>query len=404
MSNSNEDLPRVGIVILNYNGKQHLAPCFKSLESLDYPREHWKLYLVDNGSADESVALVKRDFPWVELIVNADNRGFSAGCNQGAEAALEGDFEAQTFVFLNNDMRVEPGWLKALVAPIAAGECAATTAKMLSWDGKAINSAGGGMNFHGIGIQLGYLDKPGPEHDRLGPSLFACGGAMAIDAGVFMSAGGFDEEFFAYYEDVDLGWRLWVLGHRIHYVPDALCYHHHSGTSSSFPREAVRLLQVRNPLFACVKNYDDAHLMRILPAALALGLRRSRLHAGLEAEDERPFRIEQAFLRRTGLAGRLRERARRKVAATIPVRREAIADYLGLNDLLGNWEHWMQRRAEVQSRRRRSDEEIFQLFKKPLWCIEPEQSYSDLHRGMTSFFGIDALFEGRDDNGSDPSQ
>jgi len=65
--------------------------------------------------------------------------------------------------------------------------------------------------------------------------LFACGGAMAIEAVVFDEAGGFDPEFFAYYEDVDLGWRMWVLGHAIHYVPSAECWHHHSSTSKTLP-------------------------------------------------------------------------------------------------------------------------------------------------------------------------
>ncbi len=381
------EFPRVAIVVLNYNGRQHLEPCFESLLGLDYPRERFELVMVDNSSVDGSLELIRRA-GWVRLVANDENVGFSAGCNQGAAAAPD----AEVLCFLNNDMRVEPRFLRELVAPIARGECAATTAKMLSWDGKRINSAGGAMNFHGIGIQKGYDKKPEPIHDVPAKTLFACGGAMAIDARVFADVGGFDEEFFAYYEDVDLGWRLWVLGHEVRYVPSAVCYHHHSSTSRAFPLESIRLLQVRNPVLACFKNYDDLNLRRVLPAILALAVRRARLIAGID--DERPFRIEHAGERRTGYLSKLKERARRKVEGSVPVRREAVADFLGVNDLLGRWDHWMQRRAEVQSRRGRSDREIFALFEDPLWCIEKERTYAELHAGLTSFFGLSELFDG----------
>jgi hypothetical protein len=220
---------------------------------------------------------------------------------------------------------------------------------------------------------------------------------MAIDGRVFESAGGFDEEFFAYYEDVDLGWRLWVLGHSIQFVPEAVCYHHHSSTSRTFPMETIRLLQVRNPLLACFKNYDDEHVRRVLPAALALALHRARLVSGIE--DDAPFRIEHANPRAAGVVGRLWEKARASVHETYPLRREAVADLVGLNDLFARWEHWSRRRAEVQSRRRRPDAEILGLFHQPLWCIMEDASYQTLQRGLTGFFGIDALFAGLDAGG-----
>ena len=382
------DLPRVAIVVLNYNGRQHLEPCFESLLGLDYPRDRWELVMVDNGSVDGSLEVIKRA-GWVRLVENEDNVGFAAGCNQGAAEASDAD----VLVFLNNDMRVDPGFLKELCEPVVSGNCAATTGKMLSWDGKRINSAGGAMNFHGFGIQRGIDETPTAEHDKGGPTLFACGGAMAIDAKVYAEVGGFDEEFFAYYEDVDLGWRLWVLGHEVLYVPSAVCYHHHSSTSRAFPLETVRLLQVRNPVLACFKNYDDENLRRVLPATLALAMRRSRLVAGID--DERPFRIEHANTKRTDYVAKIKEKARRQVADSFPVRREAVADMLGLNDLLGRWDHWMQRRAEVQSRRRCDDARIFELFENPLWCIEDERTYGELHRGLVGFLGLDDLIQSR---------
>ncbi|MBI5432841.1 MAG: glycosyltransferase family 2 protein [Planctomycetes bacterium] len=381
-------LPRATIVILNYNGRHHLELCFTSLAKLDYPRERLEVLLIDNGSDDGSVEEMRAKHAWVRLHVNARNAGFAPACNQGAGLATR----PEVLVFLNNDMRVEPSFLKELVAPLVRGECDATTAKMLSWDGKVLNSAGGGMNFHGLGFQYGMNRPPAPEFDAPRKTLFPCGGAMAIRASVYAEVGGFDPEFFAYYEDVDLGWRLWVQGKTVHYVPSSVCYHHHSSTSKSFPPEVVRLLQVRNPMYACFKNYDDENLRRVLPAMLALALRRMLILSGIPSDQ--PFRIEHASARPSSLVGKLMEKAHKHFESDIPIKRVAAADLIGINDLLSNWDHWMERRREVQSRRARSDQEIFRLFLKPMWCIEDDPAYRALQDGVSRFTGLDELFQG----------
>ena len=276
------------------------------------------------------------------------------------------------------------------VSPIARGECAATTAKMYSWDGKLMNSAGGGMNFHGIGIQRGYLEDPGPEHDWARKTLFACGGAMAMDARVFDELGGFDEEFFAYYEDVDLGWRTWIAGYEVLYTPLSVCYHHHSSTSRRMPMEMIRLLQVRNPLLACFKNYGDEAFGKVFPALLALSVRRMFASAGIE--DDGPFRIQNAVTDATGPVRKMWERARGGVSETFPLTRVATADFIGMNDLLGNWDAWMERRRAVQSTRQRADEEIFRLFLKPRQ-EDFQLLASALTLGEPSLGGLQAVLE-----------
>ncbi len=381
-------LPRVAIVILNWNGAHHLPGCFESLLALDYPSGLRDVYLIDNGSTDGSIELIRREFSWVLLHENAANLGFSRGCNQGSELAQD----AEILVFLNNDIRVEPGFLRSLLAPIVAKECEATSAKMLSWDGQCMNSAGGGMNFHGIGIQRGYGKALHPKYDRARWTLFACGGAMAMDAQVFRAVGGFDEEFFAYYEDVDLGWRTWIQGYSVRYVPGAICFHHHSSTSGRVPVERLRVLQVRNPLLACFKNYDDENLARVLPGMLALATRRCYIAAGLG--DAPAYRIErmdtlpahrgpqawwQAIKRRLGLGA-------------APISKIAAADLIAINDWIGRFDHWSERRAEVQGKRRRPDEQILGMFLDPLWCIEEERGYRELHEGLTSLMRVDQLF------------
>jgi GT2 family glycosyltransferase len=379
-------LPRASIVILNLNGRHHLQGCFESLAKLDYPKDKLELILVDNASNDGSIEEMRQQHADVRLFENERNVGFAAGCNQGAREARE----PGVYVFLNNDMRVEPEWLRELVAPIVRAECSATTSKMMSWDGKVLNSAGGAMNFHGMGIQVGMDEPDEARYSTPRRTLFPCGGAMAIAAPVFRECGGFDEEFFAYYEDVDLGWRLWVQGHESHYVPSSVCYHHHSSTSKRLPLEMLRLIQVRNPLLACFKNYDEDNLRLLLGPLFALALRRTWMMMGIP--DEQSFRIEHAMDPAPAGMKRLFDRARSSLESEVDVRRVGIADLLAVNDLLGRWEHWSKRRAEVQARRKRSDAEIFRLFLKPHWCIEGERGYEELQRGLTAFYGLDELF------------
>jgi len=394
------ELPRCAVVILNWNGRQHLDGCFESLAALDYPKDRLEVVLVDNGSTDGSLEQMRARHDWVRIVQNQKNTGFSAGCNQGARAADQ----PELLCFLNNDMRVEPAFLMRLVGPIVRGECEATTARILSWDGKLLNSVGGGMNFHGIGIQRGYLEAASAEYERPCLTLFACGGAMAMRADVFSEVGGFDEDFFAYYEDVDLGWRTWVAGHSIRYVPEAICYHHHSSTSQRVAPERLRVLQVRNPLLACFKNYDDERLKQLLPAMLALAARRAYLSA--EVRDPDSYRIES--LSAPGRAGKKRLWTRvlrhlgRRSPGTEAVGEVGLADLVGINDLLGQWDFWMEKRVKVQATRRRSDQEIFRLFLRPLWCIEEDYGYKELQAGLTRFLGLDELFEGATRMHQDP--
>jgi len=379
-------LPRAGIVILNLDGRHHLKELFESLAAVDYPKDRFEVFLVDNGSTDGSIEEMRANFGWVRLIQNERNLGFSVGCNQGAREARD----CEVLVFLNNDMRVDRGWLRELVSPIVRGECQATTGKMLSWDGKRVNSAGGGMNYVGIGIQYGYDEELDPRYDVPRKTLFACGGSMAIDPKVYRETGGFDEEYFAYYEDVDLGWRMWVQGHECRYVPTSVCWHHHSSTSSRLPRARVRVLQARNPVLSCVKNYDDLNLSRLLGPIFGLALRRIWLNSGLENVE--PFRIEKAPKALGPGAGMLMELTRWKEHERVRLRRSAAADLIGLNDLLGNWDHWMKRRAEVQAKRRRKDEEIFPLFLKPRWCIETDETYQTLSKRLCELLRLDEVF------------
>ncbi len=384
------ECPGVSIVIPNYDGKEHLGPCLASLQALDYPSDAIEIVVVDNGSRDGSLELLRSHSAGVTLIEHDVNTGFSRAANHGAEVARQ-----PLVAFLNNDMRVDPLWLRALVEPLAAGRCEVTTSCALSWDGERIDFAGGGSNFHGIGVELGHGEpaKAYPLGEER-PTLFAMGGAMAIDRELFLSAGGFDEDFFAYYEDVDLGWRLWVLGHRIHFVPSSRVYHHHSATAMRVEESRRRVFYIRNPLCAVFKNYDDANLARVLPAALLLTARRTYYQAQLREE---PFRFvgpppPRASWRRRWAEWLLRPERRTSIGAV------GAADVIALNDFTRALPRLRQQRQEIQSARRRPDSEILPLFARPLDAIEPNEEYATLQRELLAAFDLEKLFPRGDDS------
>lgn len=375
-------LPDAAVVIPNWNGKHHLDGCFESLNRLSYPGEV-EVILVDNGSVDGSVEHTRRRYPRVKIVANPENTGFAPACNQGADQS-----RAPIVAFLNNDMRVEPGWLTELVKPIVAGDARCTGSLILSWDGTTVNYAGGGMNFHGIGCQVGIDDPDVSKFKQPMDTLFACGGAMAIDRKLHLECGGFDNDFFAYYEDVDLGWRLWVIGERVLYVPGSVCYHHHSATSRRVDVHRIRLLQIRNPLFSIFKNYDDENMKRALPAALLLTLRRTKY---LLALDENEFTMRGNRGLETGFFADLQVRGRAKFA-TANVRMAGLADVLAINEFSTMLPVLEKKRRWIQSHRKRSDAEVLKLFREPFWTAETTGDYADLQRALIETFGLDALF------------
>lgn len=392
---ADDELPRVVVAMATLDGLDRLRHSLPALAASNYPRERLGVALTDNGSQDGTLEWLAREHPHVRVVRNTTNEGFAGPSNRAAELGKHfggqlGEEPAEVIVFLNNDVEIEADFLRELVAPIVRGSAVCTGAKLLSWDRQKIDHAGGGVNFQGIAIAYGWQQAPDPRFDWPRRCLFACGGAMAISAAALDVVGGFDEAFFAYYEDSDLGWRLWLAGHEVHYVPSAIGRHRHSGTSTLFPRETLRLVQVRNPLLSCVKNYDAPNFQRILPALLALAVRRMWVLS--QAPDARPYRMELAKPHRGGLLGQLGARLRRRLERPLGLPRLGAADFFAINDLLGDWGHWMARREQIQALRKRPDSEIFELFLKPLWCVESEPGYVQLQAGICEQYGLDELF------------
>ncbi|MDY6878316.1 MAG: glycosyltransferase family 2 protein [Chloroflexota bacterium] len=251
---------QVAVVIVNWNGRHHLEDCLTALFAQTFT--DFEAILVDNGSTDGSVKWVEAHFPQVRLIRNTWNVGFATGNNQAIHST-----DAEFVVTLNNDTRAEPRWLAALVEPIASDPTVGMVAsKMLFADRPdTINSAGIALDPVGIAWDRlgGTPDDPG---ERTPVEVFGpCAGAALYRRVMLDRIGLFDDDFFAYMEDVDLAWRARLAGWRCLYAPAARVYHAHSATSVEGSPFKSRLLG-RNKVWLIAKNYGPTRrLLAYLP-------------------------------------------------------------------------------------------------------------------------------------------
>ena len=362
------ELRSVAAVIVNLNSAEDMRVCLDSLLAQDYPSELLDVIVVDNASTDGSLEMLAAEYPAVRVLPQAGNTGFSPAVNTGARAA-----EAECLVLINNDARVEPDFIRELVRaydPANGAICVA--AHIVSWDGTTLDFGEGAVNFYGMGQQLGFgtpIATAAIEDGR--ELLFACGGAMLVSRRVFLDSGGLDEDFFAYFEDVDFGWRLWVLGYRVVLAARAKAYHKMHGTSSRFPLHQRFLLYERNALRTIIKNYDDSNLTATLAPSLLLLVKRALVRGGLPRS---PYDI--------GGDGALNE--------SVP--RLALAHLHAVGDVVDDLEGLYEKRAVIQRARRRADADILPRFNRPLWPVLPERPYLEASAAVTGIFGLDQLF------------
>ena len=417
------DLPSISVIVLNYNGLQHLEPCFSSLLALDYPADQLELILADNASTDGSREFMQEHFPRVRTLAMPHNYGFSRANNMAA-AQARGKYVA----FLNNDMRVEPNWLIELVKPVlAAPDIVASGSRILSWDGKRIDFAGSLHNFYGHGWQIGYGDERIDDYVGDREILAPCGGAMLIDRQVFLQVSGFDEDYFTYFEDADLGWRLWVMGYRAMLAGRSVTYHVHHGYWGQVGHERKLILYERNAIYSIIKNYDDENLERVLPVALLLMLERAYLYArpgidptafqvGPAPVQSSPQPQAQAYtagyygreawltLWRQGPSGLLtktraelkrRSRMRRirpPAHDDIEIPNLAFSVLVAGSDVARFYPAMLEKRKKVQAARRRSDKEIVRLFHTPYRPAYLEPQYDQIQRNLVALFQLEQLF------------
>lgn len=267
-----DHFPKVAVVILNYNGRAYLQRFLPSLLHSTYP--NLEVIIADNASTDDSTEYLEEHFPQLRLIELPQNYGYAGGYNE-ALRQVEG---AEYYVLLNSDIEVTPGWIEPIVQIMEKDQnIAAAQPKVLSFDKRDsfeyAGAAGGWMDTLGYPFCRGrifdHTEKDQGQYNSTQEIFWATGAAMFIRAELFHKIGGFDPDYFAHAEEIDLCWRLKRAGYKIVVRPQSVVYHVGGGTLSyNTPRKTY--LNFRNTLYTIYKNEASSKLLWLLPLRLVL--------------------------------------------------------------------------------------------------------------------------------------
>ena len=255
----------VSIIIVNLDGCEYLKVCLQSLSSLTF--KNHEIILVDNNSTDNSIKFVKENYPPIKIIENKENLGFAGANNIGAKEA-----KGKYLLFLNNDTRVTPDFLDKLVIRMeqdsTIGMC---QSKLLLMDepGK-LDVLGSYLTSTGFlkHIGLNEVDKGQYDQER---ELFSPRGACTVIRGnLFEKLRGFDKDFFAYFEESDLAWRVWLAGYRVIFIPQSIVYHKVGATTRNLSFSFIQYHSYKNRICSFIKNSELKNLFLLLPFHLFL--------------------------------------------------------------------------------------------------------------------------------------
>ncbi|MBS1504468.1 MAG: glycosyltransferase family 2 protein, partial [Bacteroidetes bacterium] len=248
-------IPKVAIVILNWNGVKYLRQFLPSVLSSSWP--NLDIIVGDNGSTDGSVEFLQKEFPQVHIICNDKNYGFTGGYNRVLEKV-----DADYFILLNSDVEVHPGWIAPVIELMESDPLIAAAApKIISFADKD--------HFEHAGAAGGFIDKTGyifcrgrmfyeieadkGQYDKSDEVFWASGAAMFIKKHCWVESGGFDDRFFAHMEEIDLCWRLKNMGYKVMYCAESVVYHVGGGTLNT-ENPFKTFLNFRNNLLLLKNN------------------------------------------------------------------------------------------------------------------------------------------------------
>ncbi len=262
--------PRVAIVILNFNGVSHLRSFLPSVMLTQF--ENLEIVVADNGSTDHSLELLKNEFPQLSLITHTTNEGFAGGYNWALK-----ELKADYYVLLNSDVEVDPNWIHPMVDLLESNtSIGACQPKVLSFSEKDsfeyAGAAGGWIDALGYPFSRGRVfdvcEKDLGQYDESSPIFWATGAAMMIRSNLFHELNGFDDSFFAHQEEIDLCWRMQLMGFHLYACPNAKVYHVGAGT---LPRGGRKVfLNFRNNLIMLTKNLPLQELVWKIPFRFGL--------------------------------------------------------------------------------------------------------------------------------------
>ncbi|HCU73649.1 MAG: hypothetical protein CL790_04860 [Chloroflexi bacterium] len=258
----------LSIIIVNLNTCDLLEKCLQSLQVSSYLAI--QIIVVDNGSQDGSTAMVRESFPNVKLVDLPKNIGFVGG-NLEALPFADGEFVC----FLNSDTEIEADAFRLLVDYMEQHPQVGCCEPKLLWmkDPSRLDSIGDWLTWTGMLFHRGYLQK---DQGLTQPfPIFAAKGACIVLRGSLLDEiGTFDDSYFAYFEETDLCWRIWLSGYEVHFVPDARVKHLLAGTSQKLNTGFVTFHAFKNRLQAMIKNFGPSHMVRVIPihVTICLGL------------------------------------------------------------------------------------------------------------------------------------
>lgn len=259
--------PIITIVIPNYNGIKYLPECLQALEAeRRYPgTPAFTVLVVDDGSADGSIQFVSEHFPDVQAIALKNNTGFCHAVNTGIKAA-----NTPYVILLNNDTKVKSGFISSLYAAISrAPRAFSVSARMLMWDNPELIDDAGDY-YCALGwAYAGGKGKPSASYDKPAKVFSACGGAAIYRTSIFEDIGFFDENHFAYLEDLDIGYRARINGYINLYEPQAEVLHFGSASTGSRYNPRKTVLASSNSVYVVWKNMPVLQLLLNLPLLLA---------------------------------------------------------------------------------------------------------------------------------------
>src|SRR5690606_26608413 len=261
---------KFAVVILNWNGKALLE---KFLPSVMAYSEEAQVYVADNASTDDSVAFLEKKYSQVKIIRNQDNYGYAKGYNEALKSMSE-----PYWVLLNSDVEVTENWLKAPLELFEKdSQIAAIQPKLLDYKNKSFfeyaGAAGGFIDKYGFpfcrGRIFSTLEKDNGQYEQIEDIFWASGACLFIRKSVFEQLGGFDEDFFAHQEEIDLCWRIQNENLKIKYTPDSVVYHV-GGPNLKGGSPQKTLLNLRNSLFSPLENPPKKGLFGVVFNPLCL--------------------------------------------------------------------------------------------------------------------------------------
>jgi GT2 family glycosyltransferase len=254
------------IIIPNYNGisllPEYFSECISSILGQSCTQK--KVFLVDDGSTDDSVGFVKNNFPEIDVLRLNKNTGFTKAISVGINYAQK-KYKPKYIALANNDVKPEKNWLEQLIQTIESdNKIAAVASNMFFSDNTdVINSQGGVCNFFGQCHDINCGKKKDSVKNIKNYVLYPCFGATLISADIIKSVGLMDERYFSYYEDADWGWRANLFGYKIIFDEKAIVYHKGSATWKNFESKKTYLLN-KNSLCTIIKNYEIHNLIEAL--------------------------------------------------------------------------------------------------------------------------------------------